>query len=250
VDTPLSDEGGIFATPTWSADGSRIFYAVRTDGLQLDGQTVGVDQFVSYSPAAPVRSLAQPAQQDLQRQLLVSVDLDSGERQELFPFAGGISFGLSPDDRHMAFVVTEAGASMANAGVLHILDVETGRVVMAEGNEVVAFFWSPTGERLLFAKLEREARSLFLRWYVWDGERSYALTRFLPTQTFVRDYLPFFDQFALSQRFWSPDGESFVFTGFMEAQSSRLPGVFVQSVAEGSEPVRIADGVFAAWSPR
>lgn len=245
-DTPLTDEGGIFSTPLWSADGSRVYYAVRTGEPQFDGQTVGLDQFVAFRPQPDGR----PAQQSAPRQILVAMELATGERRDLFPFAGSISFGLSPDDQRMAFVVTEPGASMANSGVLHVLDVETGQVLMAEGGDVVAFFWNPAGDRLLFAKLERSARSLYLRWHVWDGQATTTLGRFLPSQTFARDYLPYFDQFALSQRFWSPDGQFFVYAGYVEDQPNRMPGIFVQSITPDSQPIRIANGEFAAWSPR
>ena len=50
-----------------------------------------------------------------------------------------------------------------------------------------------------------------MSWHIWDGRQSYELTRFTPTETFLRDYLPFADQYDETPRLWSPDSDAITF---------------------------------------
>ena len=56
--------------------------------------------------------------------------------------------------------------------------------------------------------------------------------------------LPFFDQYALSHRLWSPDGGSIALPVVAEGTEQI---VVVQ--ADGSGARRVADGVEDFWSP-
>jgi TolB protein len=62
---------------------------------------------------------------------------------------------------------------------------------------------------------------------------------------FVNQLLPYFDQYALSHRLWSPDGTSILLPLVDNAGRDRL----VVVSADGSEPRPIADGVSGFWSP-
>jgi hypothetical protein len=81
---------------------------------------------------------------------------------------------------------------------------------------------------------------------VWKGGSSFTTPRFYPSETFARDYLEFFQQYAQSMSLWAPDGSAFTYAGSNEAGAS---GVWIQPATEGAEPVLVADGVFAEWSP-
>ncbi len=126
---------------------------------------------------------------------------------------------------------------------------------------VVAFFWSPDGKKVAFlrpdqsgpanrspeaAPLQQEER-VWLRWHIWDGERTYPLARFSPTESFLLDYLRYFDQYAQSSSLWSPDSQTLLYAGTSEDGRA---GIWTLPVAEKSTPQRVARGVLATWSPR
>jgi TolB protein len=62
---------------------------------------------------------------------------------------------------------------------------------------------------------------------------------------FVNQVLPFFDQYALSHRFWSPDGSSIVLPLDDNEGVSQLTLI----PADGSDAHRLTAGVLGSWSP-
>ena len=62
---------------------------------------------------------------------------------------------------------------------------------------------------------------------------------------FAAQVLPYFDQYALSHRIWSPDSRSIALP---VAAADGTTGIIVIP-ADGGDPTRVADGVAAAWSP-
>jgi hypothetical protein len=64
----------------------------------------------------------------------------------------------------------------------------------------------------------------------------------------------FFDQYALSHRFWSPDGRAFTFTGWLgvdpEVGPVGPPIVHVVDVDGTGVPRPLAPGHVAFWSPK
>ena len=109
-----------------------------------------------------------------------------------------------------------------------------------------SFFWSPEGNKLLSLLPEVTPERVWFRWGVWQDGSSFTTGRFVPSLEFSRDYLQFFEQYAQSMRLWSPDGSAFVYAGENESGES---GIWIQPATENAEPVRVADGVFATWSP-
>ena len=205
--------GGVFPAPQWAPDGERLVYATADTGSQR----------------------------------LIVTDTSGQELTELTDYPGRISFSLSGDGSRLAYVVTERESTSSTFGPLYVVDVESRRTRELTDNPVLAFYWSPAGDKLAYLGLEFVQGRLGLRWYVWDGRQSTPYAAYFPSRTFLDSYLPFFDQYAQSHRVWSPDGDAFVFTGTLEDGRS---GVWVQSVVEGSAPVLVGSGVFAAWSPR
>ena len=62
---------------------------------------------------------------------------------------------------------------------------------------------------------------------------------------FVNQVLPYFDQYALSHRFWAPDSEAIV----LPVDNDLGVPQITSFLADGSDPVDIVDGAFATWSP-
>ena len=75
------------------------------------------------------------------------------------------------------------------------------------------------------------------------GEQSELLT-FEPSDVFLNQFMPFFDQYALSHSLWSPDSRSLVIPMKNEEEES----VVVVVPTDGSEPSAIADGDIAFWA--
>src|SRR6185369_16141990 len=62
---------------------------------------------------------------------------------------------------------------------------------------------------------------------------------------FAAQVLPYFDQYALSHRFWSADSRSIALP--LAAEDGTVS--IVRIPADGSATTRVADGVAASWSP-
>ena len=209
----LQISGGQFPAPQWAADGARLVYAVA----------------------------------DAAYQRLIVTDVAGQEIMELTDFPGRISFSLNSNGERLAYIVTEPTAQSSTLGSLYVVDVETRRTREITSNPVLAFFWSPAGDKLAYLGLEFVAGRLGLRWYVWDGQTATPYAGFLPTRAFLENYLPFFDQYAQSHRVWASDGSAFVFAGTLTDGRS---GVWVQRLAPETAPEAMGPGVFATWSPR
>ena len=112
---------------------------------------------------------------------------------------------------------------------------------------MIAFFWSPDGSSLFFLTAEPGPDLPWLRVNVWNGTTVRQFARFIPSATFLRNYLPFADQYRHSLRFWSPDSQSIVYAGQAEDGTA---GIWVQDVTGEAAPELVAEGTFATWSPR
>ena len=150
-----------------------------------------------------------------------------------------------------------------------MLDVASGQTRLLARQTVLAYFWSPDGRSIAFItvngdpqdggvnalaktrQLTRQTRPAqqlgqgFLTLSVVDvatGE-GLRLLDFQPTGVFLTQFLPFFDQYALSHRLWSPDSRALVLPVVEET------GNWVLVVpAAGGRPFHLAEGDVAFWS--
>lgn len=208
----LRISGGQFPAPQWAADGEHLIYAIADA-----------------------------------RQRLIVADTAGQEQVELTDYPGRITFLLSPNGERLAYVITDQATRSNTFGPLYVVDVDTLRTREVTSNPVLAFHWSPAGDRLAYMTAEFIRGRVGLRWEVWDGRRSTPYTGFFPSSVYLENYLPFFDQYAQSHRIWSPESDAFVFAGTLADGRS---GIWVQDVEAGSEPRLISDGTVAFWSPR
>jgi TolB protein len=77
-----------------------------------------------------------------------------------------------------------------------------------------------------------------------DTVQSYRLATFEPSRLWLSQFLPFFDQYALSHSIWSPDSSALVLP--MVNDEGR-PGVYVVSASDGRRSF-LTDGVIGFWS--
>jgi TolB protein len=66
---------------------------------------------------------------------------------------------------------------------------------------------------------------------------------FSPTPLFLSQFLPFFDQYALSHRLWSPDSNALVLPIMVDGRAQ-----IIVVDAERGEARRLANGISAFWS--
>jgi TolB protein len=123
---------------------------------------------------------------------------------------------------------------------LVVVDVDTGEFTTVTSAPVLAFFWSPVDDQLLVLDIVDGPQA---RWSVWTEAGSEELVRFTPEPRFVREFLPFFDQYAQSVSLWSPDGSAIAFPGAIGEQA----GIWVQPV--DGEAVFAHEGTWVAWAP-
>ena len=67
----------------------------------------------------------------------------------------------------------------------------------------------------------------------------------LVSDTFVQQVIPFFDQYALSHRFWSADGASVAIPIVADDGTDQVEVVH----ADGSDAHVVAPGVVGFWGP-
>jgi TolB protein len=189
---------------------------------------------------------------------------EDGEARLLAEVPGGASFSTSPAGDRVAVqaVASDQIGDFAGAGRLAaaqeasrlpanrivVLDLETLEWTRVGDDPVLAFWWSPDGERLLVLTVP-DASPRELAWRVWFADAGLGETLdFVPGPELFRDVVPFFDQYARSLTLWSPDGSEFAFPGTIDGEA----GIWVVAVGDDGAmaPTKIAEGTWVAWSPR
>lgn len=173
------------------------------------------------------------------RQTLVVRD---GDRlRELVEFRGAIEFVVDPRGERIAYRVDDG----AGPGGVKVVDTTTARSQVVSASPTFAFQWSPDGERLLLLTPD-EGGGGGARWLVWDGDVARPVgPAFVPSPSFLRDYVPFSGQFAQAMTPWSPDGGAFAFTGLIGDRA----GVWVQDLRAADPTFVLEGGSVVAWSP-
>lgn len=238
---------------SWSPDSNRLLTHVanrRLGLLALDGQeTLITERTAGF--AAPLWSsdgrLLYTIHPDSNPQLVIADASGAIERVVTF-FQEGVrtAFSLSPSGNLVAYTETDVPVSVNSFGPLFLFDLATEEFEQLFVDPVIAFFWSPVRDHLLFMSADFEDEQPWLRLHVWDGQTTHDLGRYIPSGIFFNQYLPFSDQYAQSMRFWAPDGSAIVYAG--EGEDGRR-GVWVRNL-DAEEPAFVTEGVVATWSPR
>jgi Tol biopolymer transport system component len=199
---------------------------------------------------------------------LVVVDTQTGVRQA-HQEAGSLAFSWSPAQDLLAYTGGDVN-SHPFWGPLRLLDVAGGETRLLSGQTVLAFFWSPDGRSIAFVTLNgrpedeginASARSRhlgrlaaspaqqgdegFLTLSVIDvaSGSGLRLLDFRPSLAWLAQFLPYFDQYSLSHRIWSPDSSALVLPVHEEGED-----VILVVPIGGGAPFRLAEGDMAFWS--
>jgi len=208
----------------------------RAPALSPDGH------LLAYSVASPAGGL-----------LMVAETANPSAARAVLPVGVLAAFMWSPDGAELAVVDQQD----TNSAIFQRL-----RVVAADGSAtrtiteelVLAFYWSPNGERIAWAALDREEQVFNWKVPPSSGAPVRQLCRFQPSNQ-VFAMLSFFDQFAYSHSPWSPDSSQLVVAGTLAPIFSRRNGqtptgdrIFILDVAGEAAPREIASGTLACWS--
>ncbi len=193
---------------------------------------------------------------------LVLRELQGLDEKLLTAVPGLAYFAYAPRGDRIA-VMKSARPGPSADGELLIYDTVTGSETMPPRSDVIAFFWAPNGRRLAYlvparaeeaAGLEidplfaRQQGQFYAELRVANVRRgnSWRVVQFPLSPRFVREQLPFFDQYLRSTTVWSPDSRSLAY-GALTADGR--PGIFVSAANGTLRPRLVAEGEFARWSP-
>lgn len=226
--------------------------------LGLDS-TPGAFQAPAWSPDGSHIAIAQTSDKENE---VIMTDAAGENPKKIGTFTNKTAFAWSSDSTHLAYIDGEQALDAGTIGSLHVVDVETSKESVEDAN-VIAFFWSPSGEEIAyFVLLQTQADSgsgsgdsggsnqttpqFVLELHVLNvtnGE-SRELFTYRPTQQFL-SVLPYFDQYHQSATIWSPDNNNLVLS-FLD--NSGNPGIAVVAASGQLEPRLLAEGYLAFWS--
>ena len=263
----------------WSQDSDQLF--VHSDGIgpgarlgwlepgenELADNVARPGLFQAPGISADGRYLAF-GQRDGER-FQVAVEERASGRRATAPHNGLAALSWSPAAPHLAWT-SPRNDQFSTAGPLRLLDADSGDIFVLVRDTVLAFFWSPDGQSIAYLTLASggndagagrpaglaalapsqpaQHSALSLRLWVVNvasGQQRQIYT-FRPSEIFLTQFLPFFDQYALSHRLWSPASDALVLPMLDSAGEA---GIYVVPV-NGGEAVRVADGGMAFWSWR
>ena len=211
----------------------------------------------------------------------IVIDARDGSTSHALAVAGPTALGFDPSGTSLAYVAPSDPAgepSVLPVGPLRLADAASGSSRTLIDGSIVAFFWAPDGRSIAtlalsdggggveaatttvvpaIARLTRPGVgstvavdaaagfSLHLA-FVDVATASVRAERDVRiTDVFVNQILPFFDQYALSHRFWSADSSSLALPLVAAGGADQL----VVIPADGSDPRPIPDRVIGFWSP-
>ena len=185
----------------------------------------------------------------------VAVFTQDGAISRLVARSFGLSaFAWSPDGTRLAVLDGRPAGGLGLVGTLSVYpEGENRRTISYQVQErtkptdVTAFYWSPTGEYILYFSPyvarapDSDQQRVFMRSGLYSPEDGAVLRlgSFPPAGDFVARAVPFFDQYSRSGSPWSPDGELFL----LAVQGEAGPEIYgVRPNESSQEPVLLARG--------
>jgi len=191
----------------------------------------------------------------------------SGNQLISEPHLGQVSLLWSPVDELLA-ISSPVSNSIASYGPLRIVDPIKNEIRTLTSDNVVAYFWSPNGRSIAYfsfsnhdigavqalvppgknnhrARIQGQVDELTMDLWIVDvdSQQKRLLLNFSPSRTFTHQFLPFFDQYALSHRIWSPQSNALT-VPILEEGVSHIAVVYL----DRTEIKLLSSGEIAFWS--
>ena len=117
-----------------------------------------------------------------------------------------------------------------------------------ESLHILAFFWSPDGEKLGYLTRQVLPKAEWMQWRVYNlaTGRDRGFKSFQPSLQ-MRFIMVSFNQYAQSHRFWSPDSRYLVY-GHRNEEAGAEQVWLVDTLSEENNSIYIDDGTMGFWS--
>lgn len=206
---------------------------------------------------------------DADNDALYLADAKDANASIITTFNGRIAFAWSPDGKKIAWIITDPDSGLPNLGTVFISNADGKNAKALTTEDALAFYWSPNSQQIAYLALPSkdtlgcafdcgrvpgfaaplaQDQTVKLRWRVAnlaDGH-AHTIATFVPTDEFISE-LPYFDQYARSMTFWSPDSQKFVYT---DSDQDSNGTVWVANAITNTAPIKIGEGTIAVWSWR
>ncbi len=222
--------------------------------------------FQSPGISANGRYWAYAQQSGINSQIAI-LDTETNEIQSE-AHTGSASLTWSPTEPLLAYTSGNEPESNSFVGPLRLFNAQTGEVTLLSRDAVIGFFWSPNGRYIAtftindpslerdinassrkfpLAKPAQQGNLPQLELVIFDTTtmEGKELFRYIPTLPFLTQFLPFFDQYALSHQMWSPQSDALVLPMIEENRNQ----IVIVSINSG-EKQYLADGGMPFWSLR
>lgn len=270
----------------WSVDGQPNFFSWRPDGTELlmhmgGSGTRNPEAFIARVDVrtgdmkrltlAPADFRAPAWSPDGRRMLLAAVTNsgmgvvtmdEQGEGDVLALFTRDVYFQWSPDATRAAALLGVSDRQTPGGHLYMLGTADRAGIPAADKggrriseDDILGFWWSPDGRHIAYFAVDLLRRLLTLHSIDLEKGGRARLASLAPSDS-TRLLLGFFDQYARSSSFWSPDGKYFAYAGItMREQSNGHQHqrdeneVFVVAI-DGSEPPRsLGSGQLAVFAP-
>ena len=137
--------------------------------------------------------------------------------------------------------------------LIDLTDIDNPVVSDTNASGVIAFFWDNSGEKLAYFSISETGitdgvtQEFGLELSVLDVESGEImnLTSLRPTDAFMTQIVPHFDQYQRSSTIWSPNDRYLVINSITE---DNRPGIFVIDATGNIQPRLTNYGVMPFWS--
>ena len=160
-----------------------------------------------------------------------------------------LTFAWSPDGRQIAYAARFYGDDPFFASI-YLYDVATGvsHQLTDKGLHVQAFFWSPDSTRIGYLHWLALPNDNWAQWRVYDvtTKRDRGYDAFNPSFS-MRMVIGSFNQYAQSDRFWSPDGR---YLTFADRDRNLVEHVWLVDTRATQDvpPLLMGEGALGVWS--
>ena len=243
---------------------------ISPEGEMVDGNIGVPGRFQAPGISANGRfvSYAEVSSNGISEMVIVDLEGDEWFRER---HNGETAMNWSPTDELLAYTSNANPDGITSVGPLRLLDPDTGEIKVLTNESVIAFFWSPNGRHIAYytltdnlgsqefnafdlqldpkratsAKPTAQQRPAFDLTVVdvYTGQGRVLLSGVELSTVFITQFLPFFDQYAMSHSLWSPASNALI----VPYDDDGVNRIAIVSTL-GGQIRELADGFVAFWS--